>query len=67
MFQNVPLRRDKTAFVLTKLSWLPILDRYCSIDVHPMIFCPTIEVREKIAVPVFFSQRLFQAVSVNFQ
>ena len=55
MFQNRPLRRDKTAFVLT------------SIDVHPMIFCPTIEVREKIAVPVFFSERLFRAVSMNFQ
>ena len=52
MFQNRPLRRDKTAFVLiTKVSWLPILDRYW---LHPVIFCPTIEVREKIELQYSF-------------
>ena len=30
IFQKRPLKRDKTSFVLRKLSWEPILDRYCT-------------------------------------
>ena len=41
IFQKRPLKRDKTSFVLRKLSWEPILDRYCT-TVIPILFISNI-------------------------